>query len=306
MIYEDNKRFYTLNNYYRKKYGCKVCKVSLNSGLSCPNKDGKVSTKGCIFCDKGSGEFGGNPKDDIITQFNVIKNMENKKWKVAKYIAYFQANTNTYACVEKLKNIYEPVLQIKDVVGINIATRSDCLPDDVLDYLGKLNKKTDLVIELGLQSMHGKTLKLINRGHDLKNFEQAVKKLKEKNIKVVVHIINGLPGETKDMMLDTVRYLNSLEIDGIKIHMLSIIKNTDLEKYYNINKFHVLTKDEYIDIVCNQLRLLNKNIVINRITGDPNPKNLIEPIWLTKKFVVLNDIDKYLKINNYSQGDLVK
>ena len=225
-----------------------------------------------------------------------------KKWPNSLYIGYFQANTNTYAPLPILKEKYESILNLPNVVGLSIATRSDAISNEVLDYLEELNKKTFLTIELGLQSMHAKTLKLINRGHDLANFENMVKKLQERNIKVVVHIINGLPNETKEDMLKTVKYLNSLNIDGIKIHMLHILKNTKLAKMYEEKPFHLLTKEEYIDIVCEQLTYLNENIVIHRITGDPKKEDLIAPTWLLKKFCVLNDIDKEMKKRNYYQG----
>ncbi len=299
----DNKRYYTLNYYYRKKYNSKVFKVSLNGGFTCPNRDGTVGRRGCIFCSRlGSGDFAGNLNLDLVSQFNQVKNIMLKKWKDAKYIGYFQANTNTYADVSELKEKYESILNIKDVVGLNIATRSDAISDEVLDYLCDLNKRCDLTIELGLQSMHDKTLKYINRGHDLKNFEDCYKRLKKNNIKVVVHIINGLPFETKDMMIETAKYLNSLNIDGIKIHMLHVIKNTDLADIYEKEHFHILTKEEYIDIVINQLEYLNENIVINRITGDPVKEDLIEPTWLLKKFCVLNDIDKEMVKRDTYQG----
>lgn len=299
----DNKRYHTLNYYYKTKYNSKVFKVSLNTGLSCPNK---INGKGCIFCsDKGSGDFAGNSSDNIITQFNEVKTMMLKKWPKAKYIGYFQANTNTFAPVEKLKEFYEPILKEKDVVGLNIATRSDAISNDCLEYLIDLNKRTDLTIELGLQSIHDNTLKYINRGHTLKNFTECVKKLKENNIKVVVHIINGLPHETKEMMLETVKYLNDLNIDGIKIHMLHILKNTELENRYHQENFHILTKEEYIDIVIEQLEHLNENIVIHRITGDPKLDDLVEPKWLLKKFCVLNDIDKEMVKKDTYQGKRV-
>lgn len=299
----DNKRYYTLNYYYKKKYNSKVFKVSLNAGFTCPNKDGKVGTRGCIFCSRlGSGDFAGNQNDDLIKQFESVKNVMLKKWPDAKYIAYFQANTNTYAPVEVLKEKYETVLKLDNVVGINIATRSDAIDDEVLNYLIDLNKRCDLTVELGLQSMHDKTLKYINRGHDLKNFEDCFHKLKKNNIKVVVHIINGLPNETKEMMVDTAKYLNKLGIDGIKIHMLHIIKDTDLADIYEKERFHILTKEEYIDIVISQLEYLNEDIVINRITGDPVKEDLIEPDWLLKKFCVLNDIDKEMVRRNTYQG----
>lgn len=299
----DNKRYYTLNYYYKKKYNSKVFKVSLNGGFTCPNKDGTVGTRGCIFCSRlGSGDFAGNKNLDLISQFNEVKSIMLKKWPDAKYIGYFQANTNTYAPLDQLKAKYETILNLDNVVGLNIATRSDAITDEVMDYLEELNNKTDLIIELGLQSMHEETLKLINRGHDLKNFEDCFKKLKSRGIKVVVHIINGLPYETKDMMIETAKYLNELDIDGIKIHMLHIIKNTDLEDLYKKQSFHILTKEEYVDIVINQLEVLNENIVINRITRDPVKEDLVAPNWLLKKFCVLNEIDKEMVKRDTYQG----
>ena len=298
----DNKQYHTLNYELKKKYGKKVFKVSLNQNLSCPNKkDGQ----GCIFCSNSSGDFAGNPKDDIKTQFNKIKQIMERKWPDAYYIAYFQAGTNTYAPLSKLKENFESVLNIPGVIGINIATRSDAITDECYNYLEELNKKTELTIELGLQSIHDSTLKYINRGHTLENFTECVKELQKRHIKVVVHIINGLPYETKNMMLETVKYLNNLHIDGIKIHMLHILKDTELEKRYLKEHFHILTKEEYIDIVCEQLGYLNPKIVIHRITGDPTKEDLIEPTWLLKKFVVLNDIDKELKKRKMYQGCLL-
>ena len=303
----DNKRYYTLNCYYKNKYGKKVFKVSLNGGFTCPNIDGTVGKRGCIYCSvKGSGDFAGDVNKDIVTQFNEVKEIMLKKWPDALYIGYFQANTNTYASVDKLKSLFEPILKQDNVVGLNIATRSDAINDEVLDYLIDLNNRCDLVVELGLQSIHEKTLKFIRRGHDLKNFEDTFYRLKKAGIKVVVHIINGLPYETKEMMIETVRYLNKLNIDGIKIHMLHVIKNTDLEEIYYKDQFHILTRDEYIDIVINQLEELNENIVINRITGDPVKEDLIEPKWLLKKFVVLNEIDKEMVRRDTYQGRKLK
>ncbi len=299
----DNKRYYTLNCYYKKKYNSKVCKISLNANFSCPNKDGKVGTGGCIFCSKlGSGDFAGDKTHDLVTQFNEVKEIMLKKWPNTKFIGYFQANTNTYADVKILKNYYETILKLDNVVGLNIATRSDAISEEVMDYLEELNKRCDLTIELGLQSMHDKTLKYINRGHDLNNFIECFNKLKERNIKVVVHIINGLPYETKDMMIETAKFLNKLGVDGIKIHMLHILKDTKLASIYEKEKFHVLTKEEYIDIVISQLEYLNPDIVIHRITGDPDVKDLILPNWLVKKFCVLNDIDKEMVRRDTYQG----
>ena len=302
-----NKRYHTLDYYYKNRFHEKVFKVSLNAGFSCPNIDGKVGYGGCIYCSKtGSGEFAGNKEDSLEKQFLEIKNMMLKKWPKAKYIGYFQARTNTYAPVNELKKMYEKILNQENVIGLNIATRPDAISDECLDYLEELNKKTYLTIELGLQTIHDKTAKLINRGSSLEEFENCLKKLNDRNINVVVHIINGLPYETKEMMLETVEYLNNLDIQGIKIHMLHILKNTKLAEIYEKENFHVLTKDEYIDIVVSQLELLRPDIVIHRITGDPKVEDLIEPTWLIKKFVVLNDIDKELKRRDTYQGKLYK
>lgn len=298
----DNKRYHTLDYYYKNKYNTKVFKVSLDLGLTCPNIDGSKGYGGCIYCKNGSSSS--DKRKSIKEQFEENKSILHKKWKSAKYIAYFQSNSNTYADTNFLKNVFEEVLTYDSVIGINIATRCDAISDDCLDMLINLNKKTDLTIELGLQTIHEKTSKLINRGHTLEEFYNMYKKLKDNNIKVVVHIINGLPFETKEMMLETVKYLNNLKIDGIKIHMLHILKDTGMEKLYLKENFHILTKEEYIDIVINQLELLDKTIVINRITGDPIKEDLVEPTWLIKKFCVLNDIDKKMKEKDTYQGKL--
>ncbi len=301
-----NKRYHTLDYFYKQKFKSKVCKISLNAGFTCPNIDGTKGYNGCIYCSKiGSGEYGGNPEENLITQFNNIKKVMDRKWPNSKYIGYFQARTNTYAPVKILKEKYETILNLPNVVGLSIATRPDAITDECLEYLKELNKKTFLTVELGLQTIHDKTSKLINRCHDLKCFEEILKKLKQNKIFTVVHIINGLPYETKEMMIETVKYLNNLNIDGIKIHMLSILKNTPLETYYKKNKFHVLSKEEYIDITVEQLRHLNSKIVIQRLTGDPTKEDLIEPKWTIKKIDVLNGIDKKMNKENIYQGDKI-
>ena len=296
----DNKRYHTLNYYNKTKYGCKVFKVSLNAGFSCPNK--KNGT-GCIYCYNGSGE---NDRMDLLTQFNKVRDNTLKKWPNAKYIGYFQAGTNTYADVNTLKSKYEPILKLDNVIGLNIATRCDALNSNVLDYLEDLNNRTDLIVELGLQTIHESTSILINRGHTLEQFEEAVLELRKRNINVVVHIINGLPFETKEMMLNTIKYLNKLDIQGIKIHMLFILKDTPILNLYNTTNFHILSKEEYIDIVIDQLELLRPEIVIHRITGDPIKELLIEPTWLLKKFSVLDDIDKEMVKRDSYQGKRIQ
>lgn len=300
----DNKRYHTLTYYYKKKFNSKVCKVSLNANFTCPNIDGTVGYGGCIYCSKlGSGEFGGNPKESLLEQFEKGKKIMQRKWPNAKFVAYFQANTNTYAKPDRLKECFEPFITREDCIGLSIATRSDSITDECLEYLTDINKRTFLTIELGLQTIHKETSKLINRCSTLENFETMVKKLKERSINVVVHIINGLPYETEEMMLETVKYLNNLNIDGIKIHMLGILKNTPLEKYYEKKKFPLLTEEEYINIVIKQLEYLKKEIVIHRLTEDPNPSDLIEPMWILKKVNILNNIDKKMKELDVYQGD---
>jgi len=300
---DHNKRYHTLDYHYRNKFNSKISKISLNAGFTCPNIDGKVGIGGCIYCSNlGSGDFAGKKEDDLVTQFYSIKNVIDKKWKNSKYIGYFQAHTNTYAPLSILKDKYETILNIENVIGLSIATRPDALPNDVLDYLEKLSKQTYLTVELGLQTIHKKTSIFINRCHTLECFEDCVKKLRERNINVVVHIINGLPYETKEMMIETVKYLNTLDIQGIKIHMLHILENTKLGLIYKKHPFKVLDKNEYIDIVCDQLEYLRPEIVIHRITGDPDQDDLIEPSWLDKKLCILNDIDKELERRKTYQG----
>ncbi len=303
-IYSDsNKRYYTLDYYYKHKYGSKIAKISLNLGLTCPNKDGTVGYGGCIYCSKlGSGEYAGDPIEPVKKQFDTVKKMMIKKWPECKFIAYFQANTNTYGPLDYLIKNWEEVLTYKDVVGINISTRPDSITKECYDYLEELNKKTDLIVELGLQTTNEKTSKLINRCCDLKTFEKCVKELNKRNIKILVHIINGLPYETKEDMLNTIKYLNKFNIWGIKIHMLHILKDTKMGLDYEKEKFPILSKAEYVDIICDQIELLREDIVINRLTGDPKIDDLIEPFWLTKKFCVLNDIDKELVRRNSYQG----
>lgn len=298
-----NKRYHTLDYHYKQKYHSKVFKVSLNAGFSCPNIDGTVGFGGCIYCSKsGSGEFAGNKEEDLKQQFIEVKEKMLHKWPHAKYIGYFQARTNTYGPVETLKQLYEQVLTFDNVIGLNIATRPDAISEECLAYLEELNKKTNLTIELGLQTSNETTAKLINRCHSLTCFESMVDKLRKRNIDVVVHIINGLPYESKEDMINTIKYINQLDIQGIKIHMLSILKDTPLETLYKKEKFNILSKEQYIDIVISQLERLRPEIVIHRITGDPKVEDLVEPNWLIKKFCVLNDIDKEMVKRNTYQG----
>lgn len=297
-------RYYTLDYYYKNKYNSKVFKVALNGNFTCPNRDGKISTLGCIFCsENGSGDFAGDKELPLKEQFEQVKAILLKKWPKAKYIPYFQANTNTYGPISKLKALFnEAVTLDNDIVSISIATRPDCLSNETIEFLNELNQIKPVTIELGLQTIHDSTAKVINRGYNLNVFEDAVKRLNKYNIEIVVHIINGLPFETKDMMLDTVKYLNNLNIHGIKIHSLFILKNTKLAEMFLNNEFNILTMDEYVDTTVEQLAIIRDDIVIHRINGDAPRDLLIEPQWSLKKLVVMNEIDKKMKERNYYQG----
>lgn len=297
-------RYYNLDRYLKETYNSKVFKVALNGNFTCPNRDGTISTKGCIYCSpSGSGDFAGNKNDSLKNQFNEVKNIIHLKWPEAKYIAYFQANTNTYKPLNELKKLFDEAITLDDnIIILSIATRPDCLPDDVLDYLQSLNNKIKVWVELGFQTANENTALYINRGYANPVFEEAVKKLRQRNIDVIVHIINGLPNETKKDMINTVNYLNTFDIQGIKIHSLFVLDNTILGDIYKANPFKILSLDEYVDIVSTQLSLLNENIVIHRVNGDAPRENLIEPKWSLKKLVVMNEIDKIMKEKNLYQG----
>lgn len=296
----DNKRYHTLNYFFKKKFGQKVFKVPLDINSTCPNQ----ASGGCIYCSNKSVASISDNSLDILEQFENGRKIMEQKWPDSLYIPYFQSGTNTYNDKNLVKGYVDKLLMIPKVVGIDIATRPDCLSDEWLDYLEELNKKTFLIVELGLQSSNDNTLRFINRGHDSKIFKDAVQKLHKRNIFVVAHIINGLPYETKEDMINTIKFVNDCKVDGIKIHMLYIAKNTPLASLYEKNKFHILTREEYIDIVCSQLRLLNEDVVVMRITGDPLLNELVAPEWLIKKFMVLNGIDQEMVKRNIYQGDL--
>ena len=296
----DNKRYHTLNYFFKKKFGQKVFKVPLDINSICPNQ----ASGGCIYCSNKSVASISDNSLNILEQFENGRKIMEQKWPDSLYIPYFQSGTNTYNDKNLVKGYVDKLLMIPKVVGIDIATRPDCLSDEWLDYLEDLNKKTFLIVELGLQSSNDNTLRFINRGHNSKTFKDAAQKLHARNIFVVAHIINGLPYETKEDMINTIKFVNDCKVDGIKIHMLYIAKNTPLASLYEKNKFHILTREEYIDIVCSQLRLLNEDVVVMRITGDPLLNELMAPEWLIKKFMVLNGIDQEMVKRNIYQGDL--
>ena len=300
---DDIKRYHTWNYHLRHKFGCKVFKVSLNAGFTCPNIDGTKGYGGCTYCSSsGSGDFAGNPEESILKQFEEVKSRMHLKWKEAKYIAYFQAHTNTYADVETLKKCFEPVLLKENVVGISIATRADALPDDVLDYLSDLNKRTFLIVELGLQTIFDETGEKINRCHTYAEFLDGYKKLKKLGIRVCVHLINGLPGETKEMMIETAKTVSTLKPDYVKLHLLHILRDTVMANQYKNGEIKPLSLEEYVDIIVSQLELFSPETVIQRITGDGGRETLLAPLWSLKKFVVLNEIDKEMIRRNTYQG----
>lgn len=299
----ENKRYHTWNYYLRDKFGTKVFKVSINAGFTCPNIDGSISYGGCAYCSKdGSGDFAGNPRDNLVKQFKDIKEMMEKKWPQAKYIGYFQAFTNTYAPLEVLKDKYETILDQDGVVGLSISTRPDCIDDDILDYLDQLNTRTNLWVELGLQTVHDQTSNIINRGHGLDVFVDCVNRLRSREIEVVAHVINGLPGETYDMMMETIRRVSHMDIQGVKIHLLHVIKGTPMVNMLNKGELKLLSKEEYVDLVCDQLEILPQEMVIHRLTGDGKKEDLVGPMWSLKKWEVLNAIDDELKRRDSWQG----
>lgn len=303
MKYWGDKPYYSLNYFLREKFGEKVFKISLDAGFSCPNRDGTISNGGCIFCsERGSGDFAGCRNFSITQQFDDIKEMMNKKWSAGKYIAYFQAYTNTYGNVDMLREKYEEAIKPEGVVGLAIATRPDCLSEEVIDLLKEINEKVYVWVELGLQTADDKIAKLINRGYKLEVFEKALADLRRAGIDVVVHTIFGLPEEEIEGMLKTVKYLSNSDIQGIKIHLLHLMKNTPLEKLYDMGKVKFMTMEEYIDTICAAVKLLREDIVIHRLTGDAPRELLIGPMWSLKKWEVLNAIDKNLVENDWFQG----
>ncbi len=298
----DNKRYHTWNYHLHTLFGEKVFKVALNGGFTCPNIDGKKGIGGCTYCLSGSGDFAGNPDHSIENQFEEIKERMHKKWPEAKYIPYFQANTNTYAPQEELRRKIEPVMKKDGVVGLALATRADCLEDDVLDYLTELNERTYLMVELGLQTIFDQTGDKINRCHTYAEFLEGYQKLRMRNIKTCVHLILGLPGETHDMMVESAKAVAGLEPACVKLHLLHILKGTKMAEQYKNGEFETLSLSEYVNTVVDCLEYFSEETVIQRLTGDGGRDTLIAPLWSLKKFVVLNEIDKEMVRRDTYQG----
>ncbi|MBN6188137.1 TIGR01212 family radical SAM protein [Aneurinibacillus sp. BA2021] len=302
-----DKRYHTWNYHLRQQFGEKVFKVMLDAGFTCPNRDGTIATGGCTFCSaRGSGDFAGWRRDDLVTQFNEVKGRQHKKWPNAKYIGYFQAYSNTYAPVEVLRDYYEVILEQEGVVGLSIATRPDCLPDDVIELLAELNERTYLWVELGLQTIHESTSELINRAHDTACYYEAVEKLRKHGIRVCSHIIFGLPGETEEMMMDTVRAVAKMDVQGIKIHLLHLLRKTPMVKQYEAGLLQFLEQDQYVRLIADALEILPPEMIVHRLTGDGPPDLLIGPMWSRKKWEVLNAIDAELKRRDTWQGKKYK
>lgn len=285
--------YYSFNRYLRNRFGCKVYKISINGGFTCPNRDGTLGTRGCIFCSAGgSGDFAESPELSITQQIEKGKERVKNKIKSGKYIAYFQAFTNTYAPMEVLRKKFTEAIEHPDIVMLSVATRPDCLPDDVIDLLAQLNTIKPVSVELGLQTIHQKSADYIRRGYNLACFDDAVCRLKEAGLEVVCHIILGLPGESKSDMLQSVDYACKSGINGIKLQLLHVLKHTDLEKEYRDGNFKTLTFEEYLDIIKSCVEIIPKEIVIHRLTGDGAKKDLIAPLWSADKKKVLNAISK--------------
>ena len=302
MRWED-KRYRSFSYEMKRTFGSKIIKLSLDGGFTCPNRDGTLGKKGCIFCgEEGSGEFAASRNLDIKKQVESQKHIMSKKWNSGKYVAYFQNFTNTYSTYEDLKEKYEQAISQEGVVGLAIATRPDCLSEEVLDLLEQISKKTFLWIELGLQTIHEKTADFLRRGYSLDCYDRAIEQLNKRNIKVVTHLIFGLPGESKEEMLSSVKYVANTNTWGVKFHLLYIQRETDIYEYYKNNPFKMVTMDEYIAVITDSIEYLPKHMVIHRLTGDGKRSLLVEPLWSLDKLRVLSGIDMELKKRDSYQG----
>ena len=302
---DTNKRYFTYDYYLRRTFGGKCAKLPLDAGFTCPNIDGRCGHGGCIYCsDRGSGDFAPEARLSITEQIQRQKELFTRKWDVSRCIAYFQAHTNTYAPLSLLKEKYEEALAQEGIVGLNIATRADCLPTDVVEYLSELAERTVLTVELGLQSSSDMTAARINRGHDFATFCRGFEALRRANAKIgiCVHVIFGLPDEDDEAMMQTVRDVAALHPDQVKLHLLHVLRGTALADLYEAGEYQPLERDRYIRLVADALELLPPDVVIGRLTGDGAADDLLAPLWSRKKTTVINDIDKLLYVRNSMQG----
>lgn len=303
----NGKPYHSFDYMLKERFGEKIYKVALNGGMTCPNRDGTLGNRGCIFCSAGgSGDFAGNRQDSITQQIEKQAASIRQKRGVAKFIAYFQAYTNTYAPVDYLRKIYTEAISHPDIVAVSIGTRPDCLDKDILQLLDELNQKKPVWVELGLQTIHETTAQYIRRGYPLSCFEQAVSELRKRNLDVIVHTILGLPGENRNDILSTIEYLNHQDVQGIKLQLLHVLKGTDLADDYLAGKFQVYTMEEYLDLVIDCLEHLNPEIVIHRLTGDGPKDLLIAPLWSSAKRTVLNTLHRKCKLQHSFQGKKYK
>lgn len=303
----NGKPYHSFDYMLKERFGEKIYKVALNGGMTCPNRDGTLGNRGCIFCSAGgSGDFAGNRQDSITQQIEKQASSIRQKRGVAKFIAYFQAYTNTYAPVDYLRKIYTEAISHPDIVAVSIGTRPDCLDKDILQLLDELNQKKPVWVELGLQTIHETTAQYIRRGYPLSCFEQAVSELRKRNLDVIVHTILGLPGENRNDILSTIEYLNHQDIQGIKLQLLHVLKGTDLADDYLAGKFQVYTMEEYLDLVIDCLEHLNPEFVIHRLTGDGPKDLLIAPLWSSAKRTVLNTLHRKCKLQHSFQGKKYK
>lgn len=304
--YVTNKHYRTLDYYLKTKYGKKVFKIPLNATFTCPNRDGTKGYGGCAFCSsKGSGDFAGDPQKQLLTQFDEIRTRMHRKWKDGMYIVYFQAFSNTYAPLSYLRKCFEPFLFVENVIGMSIATRCDCLSPEIIMYLSQIQKNfKEFWVELGLQTSNPKTARKMNLGYTFKEFSQAVFRLNQASIKVVAHLIDGLPGENETDMLTTIRRINSLPLFGVKIHCLNVLEDSKLGTIYQKTPFKTLTRDEFVSIAIAQLRHLKEDVIVHRIGADSDGTKLLAPDWVNQKFSVMDQIDKQMDQEDYFQGDL--
>ena len=300
---ESGKRYNTFSQYLKNKFGTKVYKVTLNANLGCPNRDGTKSFGGCIFCDDtGSFSRAHDANLCISAQLETGIKTLSERFKAEKFLAYLQSYSNTYGDIGLLKKIYDEALDNKDVIGLAIGTRPDCVDKEKIELISSYTKEKEIWLEYGLQSIHDKTLELINRSHSSQEFIDAVKLTQDKGIKISAHVILGLPGETKNDMMETARALADLGIDGVKLHALCVLRNSKLEKIYNDGELKILDEDEYVGLACSFMELLPENMLIHRLAGNGYKKALLTPLWLGQKFKTLNKIDEWFVINNSCQG----
>jgi radical SAM protein (TIGR01212 family) len=298
------KRYNAFSDELKRVFGCRIHRISIDAGFTCPNRDGTLGDTGCIYCSKGSGASGIARGTSVTEQIELAKDGIRRRFKADRFLAYFQAYSNTYKDLDILKRLYDEALSVKDVAGLIVSTRPDCLPEGTLDLLESYAKKTYFWLELGLQSPIDRTLEFIKRGHDLSSFVDAVKRCKERGIRVCAHVILGLPGESREEMISSADILNGIGIDGVKIHLLHVIKGARLEEMFLRGEVRVMEREEYVGLVCDYIERLRPQVIVQRLTGEGMRETLVAPLWSLNKFEVLNEIDKELRRRGSFQGSI--